>query len=84
MHKPVLAFTFAISLSYTGFANARTDQSECQEAIGRYSRASREISEFARIYDNCIWNSRGHNDCSSEFSSLRDAQDDYRKECRQS
>ena len=91
MQKRILAFTLAISLCHIGFANAQTDQSECQEAIGRYSRASREISEYARIYGNCIWNSRGLNDCSSEFSSLKDAQDDfekavsrYRKKCRHS
>jgi hypothetical protein len=86
MQKRVLAFTLAISLSHTGFANA--DQFECQEAIGRYSRATKEISEYLRIYTNCVWSSRGRNDCSSEFSSLEDAQHDfekavsrYRKEC---
>jgi hypothetical protein len=62
MQKRILAFTLAISLCHFGFANAQTDQSECQEAIGRYSRASKEISEYARIYGNCIWNSRGRND----------------------
>ena len=79
MQKRILAFTLAISLCHFGFANAQTDQSECQEAIGRYSRASKEISEYARIYGNCIWNSRGLNDCSSEFGSLKDAQDDFEK-----
>ena len=43
MHKRVRAFTLAISLCHIGFANAQTDQSECQEAIGRYGRASKEI-----------------------------------------
>jgi hypothetical protein len=47
MQKRVLAFTLAIILSHTGFANA--DQFECQEAIGRYSRATKEISEYLRI-----------------------------------
>ena len=87
MQKRILALALAISFFHTGFANA--DQSDCQEAIGRYGHASREISEYARIYGNCVWNSRGLNDCSSEFSSLKDVQDDfekaisrYRKECR--
>ena len=87
MHKCVLVFTLAICLCQTGFANA--DPSECREATVRYNRATKEISEYLRIYTDCVWSSRGRNDCSSEFSSLEDAQHDfekavsrYRKDCR--
>jgi hypothetical protein len=56
---------------------ARADPEECRDAIDKYKSAIDDVSEALRRYANCISNSRGHDDCSSEFRRLRNAQDDF-------
>jgi hypothetical protein len=53
------------------------DPRECREAIDRYNSAISDVSTALRRYASCVSDSRGHDDCSSEFSSLRSAQDDF-------
>jgi hypothetical protein len=36
-----------------------------------------EVSDALRHYARCISDSQGHDDCSTEFSSLKSAQDDF-------
>jgi hypothetical protein len=61
---------------------------ECQEAIDEYKSATSDISTALHAYADCVSNSGGHADCSTEFESLRSAQDDlesavsnYESEC---
>ena len=56
---------------------ANADPEECREAIRNYNSASAEISDALRRYADCISNSRGHDDCSTEFSSVQSAQDEF-------
>lgn len=50
---------------------------ECREAIDAYKSAVDDISQALRRYANCIADSKGHDDCSSEFRRLRSDQDDF-------
>ena len=56
---------------------ARADPAECREAVDRYNEATSEVADALRAYSRCVSDSRGHDDCSSEFSRLRSAQDDF-------
>ncbi len=65
----VLALCFA--------ARSRADPTECQEAITEYKSARSDISTALQVYINCLSSNDGHDDCSSEFQSLKSAQDDF-------
>jgi hypothetical protein len=75
----MLPFAFVlvvVALCVTG-PMARADPAECREAVDRYSEATSEVADALRAYSRCVSDSRGHDDCSSEFSRLRSAQDDF-------
>ena len=56
---------------------AVADPEKCREAIDRYNSAISDVSTALRRYASCVSDSRGHDDCSSEFRRLRSAQDDF-------
>jgi hypothetical protein len=56
---------------------ARANPAECREAVDRYNEATGEVADALRAYSRCVSDSRGHDDCSSEFSRSRSAQDDF-------
>jgi len=56
---------------------ARSDTDECREALEHYSSARSDVSSALRQYGRCVSDSKGHDDCSSEFSTLHSAQDDF-------
>ena len=70
-----ILFLLALMTTYNCIAQA--DPSECQDAINSYNTATSELSDTLQTYSSCIADSKGHDDCSSEFSSLRSAQDDF-------
>jgi hypothetical protein len=53
------------------------DPESCREAVDGYNSARREVSDALRSYASCVSDSQGHDDCSSEFSQLSSAQDDF-------
>jgi hypothetical protein len=55
---------------------ARSDTDECREALEHYQSARSDVSSALRQYGRCVSDSKGHDDCSSEFSTLHSAQDD--------
>jgi hypothetical protein len=57
--------------------SARADPESCREALDQYHSAKNEVSEALHSYSACIENSDAHDDCSSEFSTLHSAQDDF-------
>jgi hypothetical protein len=58
-------------------SQARADPQQCREAVKAYKSARRDVSEALRSYVDCLSNSRGHEDCASEFSRLQTAQIDF-------
>jgi hypothetical protein len=69
----LLALAFVLLSSPSAFANPE----ECQDAIDKYKSAVSDLSDGLRAYTTCVSDSRGHDDCSSEFSRLRSDQDDF-------
>jgi hypothetical protein len=70
-------------ITLSGFILAGTMQSvaadpeSCREAVDGYNSARREVSDALRSYASSVSGSQGHDDCSSEFSQLSSAQDDF-------
>jgi hypothetical protein len=50
---------------------------ECQEAASEYKSARSEIASALQAYASCLSSTDGHDDCSSEFETLRSDQDDF-------
>jgi hypothetical protein len=56
---------------------ARSDTDECRDALDRYNAARSDVSSALHRYGRCVSDSKGHDDCASEFSTLHSAQDDF-------
>jgi hypothetical protein len=70
--------TFVIVLcavTWVGSASVASP-SGCQEAISAYNAAISDISSALGLYTSCVSSSDGHDDCASEFETLKSAQDD--------
>jgi hypothetical protein len=66
-----------IALLISSGTGTKADPEQCRSAIDQYNSAKRDVADELRRYANCIRDSDGHDDCSSEFSRLRSAQDDF-------
>lgn len=72
MRVMILLFVFGLLV-----VPAKAGVDECREAISTFRSARSEVADALRAYASCISNSDGHDDCSSEFSALHSAQDDF-------
>jgi hypothetical protein len=70
------AIAGAILLGLCGNA-AKSDVDACDDAVEHYKSVLDDVARAMHRYANCVANSRGHDDCSTEFSTLRSAQDDF-------
>jgi hypothetical protein len=70
------AMACGIFLALCGNA-ARSDTDECRDALGHYNSARSDVSSALRQYGRCVSDSKGHDDCATEFSTLHSAQDDF-------
>jgi hypothetical protein len=52
------------------------DPEGCRDAVDAFNNARSSIADSVRRYGQCVSSSDGHDDCSSEFSTLRSDQDD--------
>jgi hypothetical protein len=75
MTKVIGAVAFSIAL-LTGIS-ATADSEACRGATHVFKSARETVGDYLRRYASCVSRSNGHNDCSSEFSQLRSAQDDF-------
>jgi hypothetical protein len=71
-----IAATLGIFVAPCGGA-ARSDTDECRDALDHYNAARSDVSSALRRYGACVSDSKGRDDCSSEFSTLQSAQDDF-------
>jgi hypothetical protein len=69
-----LVVAAALVLSLSGPAGA---SSECSYAVDSYNSAVDDIGYSLKRYSQCVQDSRGIDDCSSEFRRLKNAQDDF-------
>ncbi len=76
--KPFLiAILWGITLLLIATAGTSADPDSCQDAASQYRSAKSDVRDALKSYTNCIDGSDGHDDCSSEFSTLQSAQDDF-------
>ena len=75
MIKAVGAVALTIVL-LTG-VTATADPEACRGALRTFKSARSSVGDYLRRYASCVSRSDGHDDCSSEFSRLRSAQDDF-------
>jgi hypothetical protein len=80
----VILFALSLLIPLVGPAVA-----DCDSVVSRYNSVLSDIESYLRRYSRCVADSRGSDDCSSEFRRLRSAQSDfetavsqYRSECR--
>jgi hypothetical protein len=55
----------------------RAAKADCSEATSTYNSAISDVSDAIRRYTRCLSSSNGHDDCSSEFRKLKNAQSDF-------
>lgn len=67
----VLAFVLV------GGPSATADPEGCRSAIDQFSSARSDVANNVRTYASCVSGSDGHDDCSSEFSGLQSAHDEF-------
>ena len=84
-HFGVIACIVPIACSDLALAQS----SRCRDAVDQYNSAISEVSNRLRRYSTCVADSKGSDDCSSEFRRLRSAQSDfetavstYQSDCR--
>ncbi|MGA3156011.1 MAG: hypothetical protein ABSE43_00405 [Steroidobacteraceae bacterium] len=58
-------------------ATAASESSDCTDAVSNYDLAVDDIAQALKRYSTCLNNSRGHDDCDSEFDALRRAQNNF-------
>lgn len=56
---------------------ARSDSGKCARTQHKYNSIVHAISHALRGYANCVSDSKGEDDCSAEFTTLKSAQDDF-------
>jgi uncharacterized protein YfcZ (UPF0381/DUF406 family) len=66
----ILAAVFAI-------IEVRADPDDCREAVDQFKSARSEVSDALQSYASCVSGSDGHEDCSSEFSTVNSTQSDF-------
>jgi hypothetical protein len=78
-----MLLSLALSLS------SNTAKADCNEVTDAYNSAVSDLSDALQRYSRCLSSSNGHDDCSSEFRRLKNAQSDfesavsgYESECR--
>jgi hypothetical protein len=50
---------------------------DCSDATSTYNSAISDVSDAIRRYTRCLSSSNAHDDCSSEFRRLKNAQSDF-------
>jgi hypothetical protein len=77
MKRFQVALICGIVISTTPMIGTKADPEECQEAIAEYRSAKSDVVDALKTYATCVSDSDGKDDCSSEFSTLSSAQDDF-------
>ncbi len=76
MRVRMTAAALGLCLILTASA-ARSGTDECAETLDEYNSVLHDVGHALRGYASCVSDSKGHDDCSTEFSTLKSAQDDF-------
>jgi hypothetical protein len=81
----IMALGVAAVLSVT---TTQAAMANCSDATDSYNSAISDVSDALKRYTRCLSSSNGHDDCSSEFRKLKNAQagfesavSEYESEC---
>jgi hypothetical protein len=75
MRKLVMVVLSAAIVLTVPMIHAAT--ANCSDATDTYNSAISDVSEALKRYTRCLSSSNGHDDCSSEFRRLKNAQSDF-------
>jgi hypothetical protein len=70
----IVALCAAVVLSVLPTRAATAD---CSDATDTYNSAISDVSDALKRYTRCLSSSNGHDDCSSEFRRLKNAQSGF-------
>jgi hypothetical protein len=76
MRMAFAVLALALTAALAGSA-ARSDTDECKDALDQYDTARKAVTDALHHYARCVADSKGHDDCATEFSDLQSAQDDF-------
>jgi len=71
--RAIIGIVGLMCSTQVAFAN----HEDCRDAKHEYKQAKDEISDYVRRYVSCVSSSDGHDDCESEFRSLKDSQEEF-------
>ena len=77
MRRGLTAAACGIVLLVSSDKVIRADPEGCRDAVDQYRSAKSEVFDAIKTYASCIRDDDGHDDCSTEFSSLQSEQDDF-------
>lgn len=77
MRHFLAAVICAIAFLIISAAIVNADPDSCRDAVDQYKSAKSDVESALREYNSCIDGTDGHDDCSTEFSALQSAQDDF-------
>ena len=66
-----------VCFSITAWQVAIAGPDECREAAEQYKSAVSEVASALQQYATCVTSSDGSDDCSTEFSTLSSAHDEF-------
>lgn len=72
-----LAVAFGLALVAISAGATSASPKDCQDALDQYHAARHDVVASAKKYLDCVHDSDGHDDCSSEFINVKSAQDDF-------
>jgi hypothetical protein len=77
MIRKIGIITAVVALASTIGASATADPESCRDALDQLRSAKSEVIDGIRAFASCVSSSDGHDDCSTEFSTLHSAEDDF-------
>ena len=77
MERPLWRAVFILILVALPARTAISGPAECRDAADQYKSAKSDALDALRAYARCVSGNDGHDDCSSEFSALQSAQEDF-------
>jgi hypothetical protein len=77
MRRFLILIGCGIALLVSSVAAIHADPESCQGALDQYRSARSNVFDALKTFASCVKDSDGHDDCSSEFSSLQSEQDDF-------
>lgn len=77
MKRFSIATAGGVAFLVISVVGTNADPESCRDALDQYKSAKSDVESALSDYTNCIHGTDGHDDCSSEFSTLQSAQDDF-------